>query len=293
MIVRQGMIGTIATAVVLLATTSAFAGKKEDILELQSRMSQIERTVDAGATTTVRISELEAQIQALTGRVEELTFELDQANARLNSMGAVLAGDPALGASLGSVGGPQPFGGPQPLGPQPLGPSTPGAVVPGDDPIAEQITRESAGGAAGLSSAASDTVNNDVELPLDPDAAFEYASGFLLQGDYQRARSAFMLYGDAFPNHPRTADAMFRLGEIHLALGENAEAADLFIAHIRAYPNDIRAAEAYLKLGTAFSRLEKPTEACKVFKSLKSKFPNAPVPVVDRANSEMTQINCQ
>jgi tol-pal system protein YbgF len=157
----------------------------------------------------------------------------------------------------------------------------------GNDPIADQIAQQ-AQGSGGQSGGA-----NDVSLPLDPNAAFDYASGFILAGDYQRAKAAFTLYLEAFPNHQRTPDAQFRLGEIHLALEENAAAADAFIAHIRNYPNNGRAAEAYLKLGTAFARLDKPTEACTVFKTMKSKHPNAPAAVVQRADLEMARIDCK
>jgi len=146
------------------------------------------------------------------------------------------------------------------------------------DPIADQIAAASAGA---------------VELPLNPDEAFEYASSFLTRSDYPNARRAFELYVAAFPNHPRTADAQFRLGEIYLATGANAEAADAFIAHIRQYPNNGRAAEAYLKLGTAFARLQKNSEACQVFKSMRGKFPNAAPAVQQRAEAEMARINCR
>ena len=148
------------------------------------------------------------------------------------------------------------------------------------DPIADRIA--DAGAAQGA-----------IELPADPEAAFDYAYAFLLSGDYGRAQKAFELYLKAYPNHQRTADAQFRLGEIYLASGANADAADAFIAHIKKYPNDPRAAEAYLKLGTAFSRMKQTTEACKVFKTMKTKFPNAAQSVQERADVEMAKIACK
>lgn len=258
----------------------ANAGTKDDIRALNERLNRLEQSVSAGTAATVRISQLEREIQELTGRIEELQFELDQSNARLNAVSATLAGETP-------VGGASPF---RPLdnngGPADLIPGGSPAVPAGSDPIADQIAKDTG-------QADSSAVPSDVELPLDPNAAFDYASAFLLQGDYQRAKGAFQLYVDAFPNHARTADAQFRLGEIHLALGENAAAADVFIAHIRKYPNDPRAAEAYLKLGTAFARLERPSEACTVFKTMKKKFPSAGQAVVQRANLEMARIDCQ
>lgn len=263
-------LGACATLMTVAATPS-FAGKKEDIADLQQRVSRIEQSVNTGTSATVRIGELETEIRDLTGRLEEMSFQLQQANARIESMSAALAGTAPTG-----------FGDPLGIDAPTNGPVS---LVPGD-PIADEIVRQSGDGGAPRSA-------GDVQLPLDPNAAFDYASQFLLNGDYQRAQSAFELYVGAFPNTTRTADAKFRLGEIYLALGDNASAADTFIGHIRAYPNDLRAAEAYLKLGTAFARMEKPTEACKVFKSMRTKFPDASRAVTDRAGMEMARINCQ
>ncbi|MEL7490768.1 MAG: tol-pal system protein YbgF [Pseudomonadota bacterium] len=241
------------------APAPAAAGTKDRVTALEKTVAELQARA-AADNSAVRINQLERQVQDLTGLVEKLTFQLDQANARLDAVSGVLANDPAAAAAAS--------GGPTPL--------------TGGDPIADQIS--AAGGAPSAATA--------VSLPGDPAAAFDYASGFLLRGDYDSARAAFEGYVQAFPNSPQTADAQFRLGEIYLATGANADAADAFIAHIRNYPNDPRAAEAYLKLGTSFARLEKNAEACKVFKTMRGKFPNAAPPVTDRANIEMARIQC-
>ncbi len=268
--------GLIAAGFAVAAATPAVAGTKDDVRNLQERMVRVEQAANAQSAATVRLSQLEQQNQELTGRIEELTYQLDQASRRLDAIGAALSGG-SLGGDLssGAVIDDPGFQQQGPIG-----------LIPGDQ-IADQLSQDGAGASAQEFNPAS------IELPLNPDAAFNYASGFLLKGDYQRAKAAFELYVEAFPDQPRTPDARFRLGEIHLALGENAAAADVFIAHIRSYPNDPRAAEAYLKLGAAFARLEKSNEACTVFKTMKTKFPNAPQPVAQRADLEMSRINCR
>ena len=268
-----------AALVATMAATPAAAGTKDDIRDLQARMATVEQGMAGQSAQTVRIGELESQIQSLTGLIEELSYQLDIANQRLDAVSAALAGD-ALGADASAQG-------------YLPNPAASGPVdLTGGDPIADQLRNDGASAAApvpipGAGSGA------DVALPLNPDAAYDYASTFLLRGDYQRAKTAFELYVEAFPRHSRTPDAQFRLGEIYLALGENASAADTFIEHIRGYPNDPRAAEAYLKLGTAFARLEKPEEACTVFKTMKTKYPDAGAAVTQRANLEMARISCQ
>ncbi|MEX6632416.1 tol-pal system protein YbgF [Hyphococcus lacteus] len=278
--IRTGMIALIG-AVALAGP--ALGGTKDDVRDLQARMMQAEQAIANQSAMMVRVSELESRNQQLTGRIEELTYKLEQANQRLDAVTAALSG----GGATGALGDTAMSGDGLGDGPVDLMGGASGAALGSDDPIGDQIARETAVDQAGS------VGGGDVSLPIDPNAAFDYASGFLLAGDYQRAKAAFSLYLEAFPNHQRTPDAQFRLGEIHLALGENAAAADAFIAHIRNYPNNTRAAEAYLKLGTAFARLDKTSEACTVFKTMKSKHPNAPSAVVQRTDLEMARIDCK
>lgn len=270
---RNALLATLMSGALLAASgvvaTASAESTKDRVGALEQSVAELQAQSPAAAASAVKIGQLEEQIQHLTGRIEELSFQLEQANARLDAVTAALAGD-AIGAASLSPGA---SGGPTPLG--------------GGDPIADTIARSDPAGAPAAGEP------GDVALPIDADAAFEYASSFLMRGDYARARKAFEMYVKAFPNHPRTADAQFRLGEIYLATGANADAADTFIAHIKKYPNDPRAAEAYLKLGTAFSRMEQQTEACKVFKTMRTKFPGASPAVLQRADVEMSRINCK
>jgi tol-pal system protein YbgF len=250
----------------IVVSPAAAQSTKERITALEQAVADLQSRAPSAADSALKISRLEAEIQELTGRVEDLSHQLDMANSRLEAVTAALQGGAAPVAGAQAQGGP--------------------VNLATGDPIADTIQR----------SGAAPTPSGDeaeVALPADPVAAFDYASSFLMRGDYAGAQKAFELYVQAFPNHARTADAQFRLGEIYLATGANADAADAFIAHIKKYPNDPRAAEAYLKLGTAFSRMNQAGEACKVFKTMKTKYPNAPQAVLERANTEMARINCR
>lgn len=271
------------TIIFVSAASPASARTKDRLNALEQSVAELQATL-AASNSVARIDQLERQVQQLTGQVEELTFELDQANARLEAVSSILANDPNLAVS-GALA--------QPIAPAP-GAQGPVALSP-VDPIADQISAADPTSLpipGGEPSPQEPAFINDVTLPGDPNVAFDYASGFLLQGDYDRARAAFEGYLQVFPNSPRAADAQFRLGEIYLATGANADAADAFISHIRNYPNDPQAAEAYLKLGTSFARLEQTSEACKIFKTMKSKFPGAEQPILDRVDIEMARIQC-
>lgn len=240
-----------------LAIGPASAGTKDRVEALEAAVAQLQAASPAALDANAKIDRLEREVRVLTGRIEELTHELEETRARLDSVTAAVAGDAS--------------GGPVNLS---------GAPAGGNDLIANEITRAQSAGP-------------EVTPPLDPEAAYAYASEFLVTSDYARAEKAFAMFLESFPNHPRAADARFRLGEVYLASGKNAEAADTFIAFIRAYPNSARGAEAYLKLGTAFSRLNQSGEACKVFKTLKTKYPTAAPAVLQRTDVEMARIDCR
>ena len=250
----QRKIAALMGAAALLSFAPALAGTKDRVELLEDAVAQLQAASPAALNANAKIDRLEGEVRALTGRVEELTHQLEQTQARLDSVSAALAGD----ATAGPV-------------------ALSGAV---GDPIANEIARAQSAAPA-------------VSLPADPEAAYAYASDFLVTSDYARAETAFTQFLSTFPNHPRAADARFRLGEVYLASSKNTEAADTFIAFIRAYPNSARGAEAYLKLGTAFSRLEQSAEACKVFKTLKTKYPTATPAVLQRTDVEMARINCK
>ena len=148
----------------------AFAGTKDDVRDLQARMNVVEQAATAQSRSTVKIAELEAQIQALTGQIEELSFQLDQANLRLDSMSAVLAGETPT-----SDGG-TPYldagGGPVDLTPRdPIADALAQADAPSQTQSPVQGQGQSLGGAN----------TGAVELPLDANAAFDYSMGFLLK----------------------------------------------------------------------------------------------------------------
>jgi len=298
---------SILLSLVIFASASpATAGKKEDILALQQQVADMRRqlseltskTGQSDADALVQISTLQRENQLLTGRVEALNHELEQMRQRLDSVTRLLAGENFSGIDAGVNSAPGFSNGGLTGNPVDLsgGNNVPTADGFGE-PLAQGDERQTATDNADVpagNGATSTSANAlGVVLPQDSNAAYEYANGFLLSGDYTRAREAFALYIQQYPSSPYTPDAQFRLGEIYLATGDNGEAAQSFIAHIRNYPNDPRAAEAYLKLGTAFVRLEEPNQACEIFKQVRLKFPGASSVVLERTDLEMSRINCR
>ena len=275
---RAGGLALLATA--MLAGTSGVAAAKpstkDRVTTLEAEVAELKAAAEGARASAVRLDQLEREVRTLTGRVEELTFDLERANARINSLTQALSGevDPAFEAGvdggLGRSGAAA--GGPTMLGPP-------------------QAPAMEAGGVADAGAAATASVD-DVELPIDPEAAFEYANNFLFQEDLPRAEAAFSLFVSAFGAHPRAADARFRLGEVLLAQGKYARAADAFVEYIRRHPNEARVPEAYLKLSAAFTGLGEAGEACKVLRAAKAKYTDRDPAFSDRANAAIARAGC-
>jgi len=285
----------------------AEAGRKEEIAALQRQVAALENQLQTlsrnSAEMSVQYNQLLAENQQLTGRVETLSNSLRQMETRLDSVTRVLAGENFSGLTTDSVAGNDAFsaGGPYPAGPGAEGAYPPGAL-PENRPetltprASDRAVRPRGGETAGDGAVSSGTASTPVQpinMPGEPNAAYSYASGLLLSGEYDRAQLAFMTYLERYPKSPQAPDALFRLGEIYLATGANADAAQTFIGHIKDYPNDPRAPEAYLKLGTAFMRMGDTDEACSVFKEIGRKFPDASSIVLQRTDIEMQRIECR
>ncbi|MEO0398174.1 MAG: tol-pal system protein YbgF [Pseudomonadota bacterium] len=299
-----GAVGILAGAMVMATAAEARPSTKERVETLEGDVAELKAASEAAATSSQRVIILEEQVRALTGQIEILNFRLQQSDARIQALSAALAGEgglpadfsapsfsaPVSGAASSSYGASAPSASSAPSaqpgatgGPAPLG-----AASPLGEPAASAVDQ----GASALSTPSAPAFD-DVQLPMDPEAAFIYANSFLLEQDYARAENAYTMFLDVYGGHPRAEDAQFRLGEIYLARDKNAEAADAFVAFIRKYPKSGRLPEAYFKLGASFSRLGQKDEACKVFNAVKKKYPNAPSQLLEKTDRERARNGCQ
>ena len=254
--------------------------------------------VNAG-NISVRMSQVERELQSLTGRIEELSYRIDQNASRLETITQALAASSSLSTNRRDPYATDPYttdpdavdlGGraPSDLGAEPFqegvnpygasGPATGGPVTLGGSSPASLPPIENSG--------------SSVVMTGDVNADYDTAFNALLNGDYQKAEEAFSAFLATYPDDPRSADAQFRLGEIYLATGANTKAARAFLDHVKKWPRDARSSESYLKLGTAYSRLGKTDEACKIFKVMEGKFPSASADVKQRLAVEKGNAGC-
>jgi tol-pal system protein YbgF len=243
-------------------------------------------TNDYGGDMTVRVSQLERELQSLTGRIEQVAYQIDQNSRRLDTITAALStGMPSASAEL-SADEENSFNA------QYDRMTTDSGLSPATEGPTDLSGTGAFSGKVEEPSVAMASIDCSGAIPTDANGTYDYAFDALLNGDYLTAECAFQMFMDTYPSDPRAPDAQFRLGEIYLATGANVDAAKAFLNHIKTWPNDARAPESYLKLGTAYSRLDKRQEACKVFDVMRAKFPNLSSSVRQRLAAERGAAGC-
>lgn len=253
----------------------------------------------------VRLSQLEAQLRDLTGRIEQVQYEVRQLSDQMQRNSQDV--DFRLSALEGGSGGDGPTG---PLGPiGPIAGSSPpastGGTAPGDiGPTYERLTDLAApqdtGGTLGqLTLTPGDDVGGatgtDVAaLPAgDAQAQYDFAYQLLQRADYPAAETALQQFISANPTHPLASNAQYWLGETYYVRGRFNDAAIAFAQSYQRYPTGAKAVDSLLKLGMSLAALGQRDDACLTFAQLRTEFPSAPALVINRADEESDRLQCQ
>jgi tol-pal system protein YbgF len=222
------------------------------------------------ADAAVRLNQIEQALAELTGRVEELTYRLEQQQRVLDRLEGMRTPE---------------FGEPSNL---PILDDDMNAPFPTDELGSAQGGPTDLIGDGGMPARSGPVVT----LPDTPDAAYNLAYDSVLAADYPRAEAALEQFIEKFPDAEQVPEAKYLLGEVYLATGANGDAARVFLDHVSTYRDDRRSPEAYLKLGVAFSRLERTDEACKVFNAGEAKFTDMSERLKRRYESEKGAAGC-
>lgn len=214
-----------------------------------------------------RMSAMEQQIRALQQQVEQLTQQLR-----------------AQGAAPGRPSAPGPAAAATP--PPSFGSTT---VVTDRDPIGQIIASPAPSGqAAAPTPAFPQATASDASAKQ----LYEAAYGHLLQQDYPTAEAAFNEFLKRFPNDQLAGNAQYWLGETYFVRGQFKAAANAFLKGYQTYGRSVKAPDSLLKLAMSLDRLGQKDAACSSYSELSVKFPNAPVNVKSRADSERRRLGC-
>lgn len=194
-----------------------------------------------GGSVLDRVNAIEARVQSLTAKTEELEFRID----RVVRDGTNRVGD--LEFRLCELD------------------ETCDIGELGDTPLLGGVDAEPAPPVA----AAPDTSG----LTVNENADFQAAQSALEAGDYAQAADRFNAFVETYPGGPLSIDAQYFAGEAHEGLGEMRAAARAYLNAFSADPVGRRAPDALFKLGTSLGALGQTSEACVTLGEVINRFP--------------------
>ncbi|MGR3793896.1 tol-pal system protein YbgF [Vannielia sp. SX4] len=207
-----------------------------------------------------RVNAIEAQLQALTSRTEDMQNRID----RVVSDGTNRVGDLEFrvceiepGCDFGEIGDTLPLGG--------TAPSTGGAGQ------AAVITPDTGNG--GTTPAPS----TGPAMAVAEQADFDRAKAALDSGSFQSAVDLFASFTQSYPGGPLTGAAHFWRGEALYELSKVPEAARAYLESYSSDPQGPMAADALFKLGTSLADLGQNNEACTTLGEVQARFPQSDV----------------
>ncbi|MEE8332634.1 MAG: tol-pal system protein YbgF [Alphaproteobacteria bacterium] len=240
---------------------------------------------NVAARLQLGITQLEAEIQRLTGQNEETAHRLSQIEERLNKLTTDLefrlgrlerlapviaatspTGTPATGPVVHLTTRPvlQDIPGAE-LGVRPLGSVRATATPPAAPP----------------------------EPKLTPQQQYDKAHTLIIQTrDYAQAERVLRKFIDRNPKHKLLPNAHYWLGRTYFVRNDFEQAAFAFAEGFQRFPKSEKAPANLLNLGMALARLGKTREACTTYSRLLKSYPDTGAAVKRRVSRETARAQC-
>ena len=214
----------------------------------------------AGSTPLDRLAAIEAELQRLTAKTEQLEFRVN----RITVDGTNRIGDLEFrlceleeGCDIALLGETPSLGGVDSAAQVPV-PSE----VPGTGPA----------------------------LAVGEQADFDAAQADLSNGNLQAAADRFSAFVSAYPGSPLSAEAYYLRGEALEGLGQLSAAARSYLDSFSGDPTGAVAPDALFKLGTSLAALGQVQDACVTLREVPNRFPSSAA--VSDANAAMQELGC-
>lgn len=217
-----------------------------------------------------RVLQLEEQNRLLTGRLEELGFQMLQMQEQMRQMQEdnefrFQDLERAKSSDQSSV--------------------APKADRPATDAASIQLGEVKVDGDGNVTSQTAASSDSESEL---------YKAGYaqVLAGDYLNSAETFRSYIAQFPNGAEAPDANFWLGESLYSQGDFREAARIFLDGHKAFPDAPKAPDTLLKLGMSLVALDNRETACATYDEVLTRYPLSSKAVKDKVASERSRAKC-
>ncbi|MEO0923026.1 MAG: tol-pal system protein YbgF [Pseudomonadota bacterium] len=255
---------------------------------------------------SIRVQELQEQMRQITGRVEQLVFELQRVQEQLRIMqeeAALSDGGDSVQRADASGEGDNPEderGGDASLHPSNGGLGNDQPVVAGTAPL--DLGAAGSGSFAAPSAESGDPLLQPNGTPSlgtlrvspesDPDGLYNLGYSQLLNGDYEAAETNLRKFVQTYPNHVLAPNGRYWLAETYFARGQFADAVQEFSGTYRAFPTSNKAPDSLLKLGLSLAKLREYDAACATLAEVFNRFPDASRSIHIAARDEQSRSNC-
>lgn len=229
--------------------------------ELSTTGAPLGAGVAAGGPVLTRVDAIEAQMQRLTAKTEELEHRIN----RIAADGGNRIGDLEFrlcelepDCDIGALGETTTLGGDI-------------VSVPGSVATTPETTTP--------------------ELAMGEQADFDRATAALDEGRNEDAVAMLEKFFDVYPGSPLTAQAHLKRGDALQNLDEKTGSARAYLDAFSAAPQGAVAPEALFKLGRALGQLGQMSEACVTLSEVGVRFPASEM--VAEAEAERARLGCQ
>ena len=121
---------------------------------------------------------------------------------------------------------------------------------------------------------------------------YKFAIDIMKSGDFEKAEIAFKEFVDAHAKHELAGSAQFWYGETFYIRQLYEDAAVAFLEGYQKYPNSPKAPENLLKLGVTLAELGETEQGCKMIINLKKAYPKTDASILQKSSYEKKRFNC-
>lgn len=239
------------------------------------------------AAMQVRLDEIETQMRAFTGRLEETNHAISELTKKLETLASdIEVRFRTAGAAPGAATG----AGPATPPPANAAPSARGVL--GTIPL-KDIDGKKGVASAPLENGAAAQQAASVLPKGTAQEQYRFATSFLAKSDWGGAEKALKAFLSAHPKDELSGNAQYWLGESYYVRGDYNNAALAFAKGYKDYPKSAKGPDNLLKLGLSLSNLKKTQSACATFDRMSKDFPSAPSSIKSRVSAERKKLRCR
>ena len=255
---------------------------------------------NGGAATgfETRLSGVEEQMRALTGRVEKLDYAVqrmeqaltrqqEDAGLRLTALEDTVAKQQNAVAQIAKAA-PETHAQEE----TPVIIEDPAPTQPVEGTFGNLKVRDGAVTGATADPKAPAIPPKPVDYGLTAQEHYDMAFSLLRDARYDDAEKVFKKFVEKYPKDKLIDNAKYWYAETFYVRGRYSDAILAFVEAYKQNEKGNKAPDSLLKLAMALGRIDKKQDACNTLAALKQKFPKAPPSIRDRAEQEKGRLKC-